>query len=121
MWDALQVPLAFVFVVAAGMYRLGLLDRWLDPRFHLRPRAQRYRLPQEQIDAEFPARHRDEARAIVEAVATYVPPTQRDAVLFRLLTEARGSVRRLNAAAVRELAVLPDGTRVQLSPRGRSG
>ena len=112
MWDALQVPLAFVFVVAAGMYRLGLLDRWLDPRLHLRPGQPRYRLPEEQVDAEFPARHRNEARAILDAVATYVPPAQRHTVQFRLLREARGNVRRLSDAAVRELAVLPDGTRI---------
>lgn len=121
MWDALQVPLAFVFVVAAGMYRLGLLDRWLDPRLRLRPGEARYRLPEEQVDAEFPARHRHEARAILDAVATYVPPTRRNEVLFRLLTQARGSVRRLSDAAVRELAVLPDGTRIPapLQARGR--
>jgi hypothetical protein len=83
-------------------------------------REPRYRLPEEQIDAEFPARHREEARSVVDAVATYVPPTQGEAVLFRPLDEARGNVRRLTAAAVRELAVLPDGTRVPLR-RGRWG
>jgi hypothetical protein len=102
---AFDVGVGIAYIALLIGYRLGALDRWLGPR---RP----YRLPEEQIEREFPARHREEARALIEAVATYVPPAERDAVLFRLLARSRGSVRRLRDGAVRELAVLPDGRRV---------
>jgi hypothetical protein len=111
--DAVELGGAVAVLADAIANRFGAFDRWLYPEPKL------YRFPEKQVDADFPDGRRDEARPILDAVAVYLPPADRSRVLFRMLTEARGSVRLLNDAAVRELAVLPDGTRVPLLPRGR--
>ncbi|HEX6745994.1 MAG TPA: hypothetical protein VF092_01680 [Longimicrobium sp.] len=74
------------------------LARWISER-RGRPKRVRHDDPLQQIDADFPPRHRDEAKQLVESIAGLAKPEDRYIIRRRIVDAARGDIGKLRRGA----------------------
>jgi hypothetical protein len=94
-----------IFLVLVALAVAIALARWISSR-RGRPKRVRYDDPLQQIDADFPPEHREEAREIVGSIAAHAREEDRPIVWRRTVDAARGDIAKLRRSAPKAIAAL---------------